>query len=67
MFSLNHLKSKEVKIIAKIGSQILTNIDIENEYKYLVSLNNDYQKLEKNKIYNFAKSSLLREKLKKLN
>ena len=52
MFSLNHLKSKEVKIIAKIGGQILTNIDIENEYKYLVSLNNDYQKLEKNKIYN---------------
>ena len=28
LFSLNHLKSKEVKIIAKIGSQILTNIDI---------------------------------------
>ena len=66
LFSLNHLKSKEVKIIAKIGGQILTNIDIENEYKYLVSLNNDYQKLEKNKIYNFAKSSLLREKIKEI-
>lgn len=66
LFSLNHLKSKEVKIISKIGGQILTNIDIENEYKYLVSLNNDYQKLEKNKIYNFAKSSLLREKIKEI-
>jgi peptidyl-prolyl cis-trans isomerase SurA len=58
------LKSKEVKIVSKIGNKILTNVDIENEYKYLVSLNSNYQKLGKNKIYNFAKDSLLREKIK---
>ncbi len=60
------LQSKEIKILSKIGNQIITNIDIENEYKYLISLNNEYQKLEKNKIFNFAKSSLEREKIKEI-
>ena len=55
----NLLKSDEVKIITKIDNEIITNIDIEKEYKYLISLNKDYQKLEKDKIYKFVKSSLL--------
>ncbi len=63
---LTYLESKEVKILTKIGNQIITNIDIENEYKYLVSLNKEYQKLEKEKIFNFARSSLLREKIKEI-
>ncbi len=62
----NHLESKEIKILTKIGSQIITNIDVENEYNYLISLNQEYQKLEKNKIIKFAKSSLLREKVKEI-
>ena len=62
----NLLKSDEVKIITKIDNEIITNIDIEKEYKYLISLNKDYQKLEKDKIYKFAKSSLLREKIKEI-
>ena len=62
----NLLKSDEVKIITKIDNEIITNIDIEKEYKYLISLNKDYQKLEKDKIYRFAKSSLLREKIKEI-
>ena len=64
--NLDKSQSNEIKIITKIGNQIITNIDIENEYKYLVSLNNDYQKLEKNKIFNFAKTSLIREKIKEI-
>lgn len=69
IFSFSNLdksQSNEIKIITKIGNQIITNIDIENEYKYLVSLNNDYQKLEKNKIFNLAKTSLIREKIKEI-
>ncbi len=65
-FDFTYLKSKEVKIFTKIGNQVITNIDIENEYKYLISLNKEYQKLEKDKIFNFAKSSLLREKIKEI-
>ncbi len=63
---LDNSKSNEIQIVTKIGNQIITNVDIENEYKYLLSLNNDYQKLEKNKIFNFAKSSLIREKIKEI-
>ncbi len=66
LINSNHIESKEVKIATKIGNQIITNIDIENEYRYLISLNNDYSKLEKNKIFNFAKSSLIREKIKEI-
>ena len=64
--NLNNLKSNEIKIVTKIANEIITNVDIENEYKYLVSLNNDYQKLEKNKIFNIAKASLIREKIKEI-
>ena len=66
LINSNHIESKEVKIATKIGNQIITNIDIENEYRYLISLNNDYSKLEKNKIFNFAKSPLIREKIKEI-
>ncbi len=62
----NLLISDEVKIKIKIDKEIITNIDIEKEYKYLISLNEDYRKLEKNKIYKFVKSSLLREKIKEI-
>ena len=65
-YNFTYIESKEVKILTKIGNQIITNVDIENEYKYLVSLNKDYQKLEKDKIFNLAKSSLLREKIKEI-
>ena len=64
--NLNYLASKEIKIIAKIGNQIITRMDIENEYKYLISLNKNYQMLEKNKIYEIAKSSVFREKIKEI-
>tara|TARA_Y100001980_G_C14539254_1_gene316649 strand:- start:778 stop:1701 length:924 start_codon:yes stop_codon:yes gene_type:complete len=64
--NFTYLNSKEVKIVKKIGNQIITNVDIENEYKYLVSLNKEYRKLEKDKIFNFAKSSLFREKIKEI-
>ena len=63
---LDNSKSNEIQIVTKIGNQIITNVDIENEYKYLLSLNNDYQKLEKNKIFNLAKTSLIREKIKEI-
>ena len=64
--NFNYLESKEFKILTKIENQIITNIDIENEYKYLVSLNNEYRKIDKNKIFNIAKSSLIREKIKEI-
>jgi peptidyl-prolyl cis-trans isomerase SurA len=59
------LNADKVEIVTKIGTDILTNIDIENEYSYLIALNNTYKTIEDDKIYNFAKESLIKEKIKK--
>ena len=38
--------SSTVKIIAKIDNQIITNIDIDKENRYLAALNQNISKLE---------------------
>lgn len=56
--------SLENKIIVKVDNEIITSVDINNEVKYLKALNPNLSKLDKNKIYQIAKSSLVREKIK---
>jgi peptidyl-prolyl cis-trans isomerase SurA len=53
-------------IVYKVNNEIITNSDIEKEYKYLVSLNNQLKKLEKQKVIQLSKESALREKIKKI-
>ena len=53
-------------IVYKVNNEIITNSDIEKEYRYLVSLNNQLKNLEKQKIIELSKESALREKLKKI-
>ena len=54
----------ENKIIAKIDNQIITNIDISNETDYLKALNPNLSNLDQNEIFEIAKNSLIREKIK---
>ena len=61
----NFAKSQEIIIISKVGNQIITNIDIENEKKYLLILNDNLNKLSKKEFYTLAKNSLIREIIKK--
>ena len=56
---------EEFKIVLKIDNSIITNIDINNEYNYLVALNKDLNKIKKEEILEIAKDSLVREKIKK--
>ena len=42
-----HAQSIETKIIHNIQNEIITNIDIKNEFKYLVALNNSLKELDK--------------------
>ena len=56
----------EVFIIAKVNEEIITNIDVDFEKKYLVSLNPNLSKLDKNRITEYAKDSLINEKIKKI-
>ena len=59
------LKANEVKIITKIGEEIITNIDIENEYNYLTTLNVSLKQITKEQVISFAQNSLIKEKIKK--
>ena len=60
-----NLLSFEVKVIKKINNQIITNVDIENEYKYLSALNVKYKELDKQRMLEFAQASLIKEIIKK--
>ena len=59
------LATENVKIILKVDDEIITNIDIQNEYNYLIALNNDFKKVKKEKALLIAKESLIKEKIKK--
>ena len=65
-FALNNAKSIESKIIHSIENEIITNIDIKNEFKYLVALNNSLKDLDKEKILNISNESAIRERIKKI-
>ena len=65
IITLNSVLS-EVFIIAKVNQEIITNIDIDFEKKYLVSLNPNLNKLDENRITEYAKNSLINEKIKKI-
>ena len=56
--------SNNVFIVMKVNNEIITNININEEYRYLIALNNDLKSLKKEEIFNLAKNSFLREKIK---
>ena len=63
--TINVSKSyEEIKILYKIDDKIITNIDVVNEYKYLISLNNDLGNLKKSESFKIAQNSLIKEKIK---
>ena len=65
IFVQNYLFAAEnVKIILKINDEIITNIDIQKEYNYLIVLNNDFKKVNKEKALLIAKESIIKEKIK---
>lgn len=66
LISISLIKANEVKILFKINDQIITNIDVENEYNYLISLNPSLKDLDKFQVLSFAKNSMLKEVVKKI-
>ncbi len=62
----NKAYSIETKIIHSIQNEIITNIDIKNEFKYLVALNNNLKELDKDRILRISNESIIREKIKKI-
>ena len=59
------VKANETNIVIKVNNEIITNIDIENEIKYLVALNNELKETSEEILKNLAKQSVIKEKIKK--
>jgi peptidyl-prolyl cis-trans isomerase SurA len=58
--------SIENKILLKIDNQIITSIDVANEYKYLIALNPSLKNSEKKDIIKLSKKSIIQERIKKI-
>jgi peptidyl-prolyl cis-trans isomerase SurA len=65
-FNFSTIYALETKIIYIIQDEIITNVDIKNEFRYLLALNNQLENLDKEKIFKISKESIIREKIKKI-
>ena len=63
---LKNTKAIESKIVHNIENEIITNIDIKNEFKYLLALNDNLRELDKETILDISNNSIIREKIKKI-
>ena len=62
----HNVNSTENKILIKINNEIITTMDIYNEINFLKSMNPNLQDLENKKIFEIAKNSLIKEKIKEI-
>ena len=60
------LHSLENKIILKINNNIITTLDIKEEEKYLIVLNQNLKKIDQNKLKDLATNAIVKEKIKEI-
>ena len=56
--------SNESYVVLKINNNVITNVDIDNEYRYLIALSPSLQDVNKEAVMKLAKDSIIREKIK---
>tara|TARA_B100000963_G_scaffold357564_1_gene380109 strand:- start:2380 stop:3321 length:942 start_codon:yes stop_codon:yes gene_type:complete len=56
--------ANENKILLKVNNELITTIDILNEISYLKSINRNISNLEKRKVIEIARNSLIKDKIK---
>ena len=61
---ISYLKA-EIKILYKIGNEIITNVDIINEKNYLIFLRPNLRSLSKSELIKISEKSIIREIIKK--
>ncbi len=64
--SIKSFSNENIYIVYKVNNQIITNTDIEKEYRYLIALNDKLKSLDKPRVLEISKDSALREKIKKI-
>lgn len=66
-FSINNFAfSYENKILFNVNGNIITSLDISNEIKYISIINSKFLDLQQKEIFEIAKNSLIKEKIKKI-
>ena len=61
----NFTHALQNQILIKVGNEIITSLDIQKEYRYLISLNKELENIGEEQIIQIAKDSLIREKIKR--
>jgi len=62
--NFTNLHAIENKIEFKVNNEIITTIDIIKELNFLAALNPKILKLDKDKVFNISKNSIIKEKIK---
>ena len=65
-FCVNSSFSIENKILLKIENQIITSLDVNNEFKYLIALNPNIRNSKREDVLRLSKRSIIQEKIKKI-
>ena len=63
--SLKASAIENIYIVYKIDNEIITNIDIKNESKYLLALNQQLKTINVDQLLNLSKQSIIKETIKK--
>jgi len=66
IFLFNQSIALENKILFKVNNKIITSVDIVEEIKYLKVINKNLKNIENNELYEIAKNSLIKEKIKEI-
>ena len=66
IFFFNQSFALENKILFKVNNEIITSLDIIEEIKYLKVINKQLRNIEKKELYEIAKNSLIKEKIKEI-
>ena len=65
LVNLKAFSLENVNIVFKIDDEIITNIDVKKEAKFLVALNTNLETLNEKKLTDLAKKSIIKETIKK--
>jgi len=65
LVNLKAFSLENVNIVFKIDEEIITNIDVKKEAKFLVALNTNLETLNEKKLTDLAKKSIIKETIKK--
>ena len=65
LFNISNVNSEKIEIFFKVDDEIISNIDVKNEYRYLISIKN-LKNLEKKQLFEIAKNEAISDKIKEI-